>query len=193
VWVSPDGGYTWALCVEDSEWSDRTGLLTMLDERENLVVGCGQGVGGLYNDIWRSSISFSNLATVASACGMKRPPCASSLGLGMACWPGASTYVSTDGRSMTCPAVETCNLPPDEDSSTAEVLQPQTESGSDDRTLVRVLVCALTVVSLLLLATAVYARHVQLARNSSSSSQLSSGLLEEVASDAGESAATAPV
>ena len=188
MWVSPDGGYTWALCVEDAEWSDRTDLLTMLDERENLIVGGGIGFSR-YNDIWRSSISFTSLATVASACGMARPPCASSLGLGMACWPGATTFVSTDGRSVTCPAVQTCNAPPAEDSSTAEVQPATAQSGSDDRDTVRVLAAALAVVSLLLVAAAVYARRLHTA-GSGRSSQLGSGLLESTSSEGAQSEAS---
>ena len=190
VWVSADGGYTWSRCVEDAEWSDRTDLLTMLDERETLIVGGGVGPS-VHNDVWRSSISFGSLASVVSACAMNRPTCTSALGLGMACWPGGSTFVSTDGRSVTCPAVQTCNLPPADDSSTADGSPPQVQSGAD-RTTVQALVAALVAVSVLLLITAAYAWRAHSARSSLSSSTLTSGLLSTAGSekDSGMTATT---
>jgi len=131
VWVSPDGGYTWSRCVEDASFEDRYQQFTMLDEKENLVVGGGRFTNGAqnFNDVWRSSISFGSLDQVVRYCKMPKPTCSTSLGLGMACWPGSTTYVSTDGKSVTCPAVAACNnnVDPYEESSSTGVA---TETGA---------------------------------------------------------------
>jgi len=96
VWVSPDGGWSWGRCVQDAEFSDRYGQFTALDENGYLIVAAGAYYNyenrgfQFFNDVWRSTISFNDLAAVYSSCGITAPSC----GLGLRCWPGAGTFKS---------------------------------------------------------------------------------------------------
>jgi hypothetical protein len=52
------------------------------------------------NDVWKSSVSFHDLQAVSSACKVEIPAC----GVGLKCWPGASTVRATDGSFVSCAA-----------------------------------------------------------------------------------------
>ena len=106
VWVSADGGYTWGLCENDAVWADRREVTTVFDATETLYVMGGRSAtqGRLFNDVFRSNISFSNLRQVQSACNIAIPAC----GPGLTCWPGAGDTRFTPSGGVTCPALEQC-------------------------------------------------------------------------------------
>ena len=107
VWVSADGGYTWGLCVNDSSWSDRREVSTVFDADEALYVLGGRSATSNYrvfNDVYRSTIQFSNLRLVQSACSISIPAC----GPGLTCWPGAPGTSYSHAGGVTCPALEQC-------------------------------------------------------------------------------------
>ena len=104
VWVSPDGGYTWSMCVLDALWDDRRYQTTALDQAGYLFVMAGLASdGSRLNDVWRSEISFNNLAAVESACGITPPPC----GYGLTCLPNDPTTRRLS-RGVTCAAAVAC-------------------------------------------------------------------------------------
>ena len=104
VWVSANGGYSWGRCVQDAEWDDRYLPMVAIDSQGYLIVGSGvqfnAGQFKVFNDVWRSTMSFDDVATVAEACGVEIPAC----GVGLRCWPGAETVVATDGSFVSCAA-----------------------------------------------------------------------------------------
>ena len=51
-------------------------------------------------DVWRSTISFHDLAAVSKACNVVLPTC----GTGLRCWPDGSTVVAADGSFVSCSA-----------------------------------------------------------------------------------------
>ena len=102
VWVSPDGGYTWGSCLQDASYSDRRYQMTMMDELDFLyVMGGEEGNGRSLNDVWRSSISFSDLSAVQATCKVTIPPC----GAGLNCWPNSPGFRASK-RYVTCDACE---------------------------------------------------------------------------------------
>ena len=104
VWVSPDGGWTWGLCVEDAGFTDRRYFMTVLDQAGYLYVIGGANINQTrLNDVWRSAISFNELADVERACGITRPPC----GYGIVCLPDDPTLVTLP-RGVTCAASQQC-------------------------------------------------------------------------------------
>ena len=107
VWVSADGGYTWGECARDAVFSDRREASTVFDATETLYVLAGRQATSssrLYNDVFRSNISFSNLRQVQAACSVEIPAC----GAGLTCWPGLSDTKFTTQGGVTCPALERC-------------------------------------------------------------------------------------
>jgi len=68
---------------------DREGFLIILGGT-NETGGAGDQIG--LNDVYRSSISFSDANAVARECGLKIPIC----GTGLKCWPGPGTYIGDD-------------------------------------------------------------------------------------------------
>ena len=103
VWVSADGGYTWGSCLQDASYSDRRYQMTMMDELDYLyVMGGEQNNGRELNDVWRSSIAFSDLISVQNACKIKIPAC----GAGLNCWPGSPGFKIYPQRGATCDACE---------------------------------------------------------------------------------------
>ena len=104
VWVSPDGGWTWGLCVEDAGFTDRRYFMTVLDQEGYLyIVGGADANQTRLNDVWRSGISFHNLTDVERTCGVTRPPC----GYGIVCLPDDPTTVKLP-RGVTCAAAQAC-------------------------------------------------------------------------------------
>jgi len=115
VWASADGGVTWGQCLNNATAPygarrnhamafDQQGYLWLMGG-ECYGVACPDG-GVKYNDVWKSGISFDDLAAVSSACGVTVSPC----GAGARCWP-------IDGP---CP----CTVP----SSTAPASVPSSSS-----------------------------------------------------------------
>ena len=107
VWVSADGGYTWGQCIKDAAWADRREVTTVYDATENLLILAGRsGTGNtqLFNDVFRSSLSFNDLRSVQSACSISIPAC----GPGLTCWPGAPGTTFNKSHGVTCPVLEAC-------------------------------------------------------------------------------------
>ena len=108
VWVSLDGGWTWGQCVEDSPWTDRRWVSTVLDNDGYLLLiggderNANNGPRIPRNDVWRSSFSLNDNTALSRACGVPVPSC----GVGLTCTPSDTTKVE-DGR-VTCPAARAC-------------------------------------------------------------------------------------
>ena len=104
VWVTADGGYSWGRCIQDAEWDDRYLQMMAVGSDGALYVGGGVqfdvGRFAVFQDMWRSTISFHDLPAVAKACGITIPDC----GTGLRCWPGADTVKATDGSYVSCTA-----------------------------------------------------------------------------------------
>ena len=102
VWVSADGGYSWGQCIKDASFTDRRYQMTVLDEQGHLIVAAGANANDTQqNDVWRSNISFDNLADVQRACGISVPSC----GVGLACLPNSPGFKRLPGnRGVSCNA-----------------------------------------------------------------------------------------
>jgi hypothetical protein len=91
VWASLDGGYSWGLCSENAEFSDRRYPYTVLDDDGTLFVMGGRervgGVDALTNDVWRSNFKFSDPAAVAAYCHLRMPTCGK---VGLQCLPSTA-------------------------------------------------------------------------------------------------------
>ena len=134
VWVSPDGGFTWSVCSSEAYWPDRREMSTAMDKDDNFYVLNGRATAVtnpvLYNDVYRSSISFRDTARVRAACNINIPAC----GVGMTCWPGFDTVVSATG--VTCPALRACqaaNFRPSSSSSTGAMRRSSSSSSPRPR------------------------------------------------------------
>ena len=107
VWVSPDGGFTWSACSSEAYWPDRREMSTAMDADDYFYILNGRATANsdtrVFNDVYRSSISFKNPQTVRAACNINVPAC----GVGMTCWPGAAGTVVTP-TGVTCPALQVC-------------------------------------------------------------------------------------
>ena len=94
--------------MQDAEWDDRYLQMTYLDNSGQLYIAGGAlydvGRFTMYQDVWRSTISFHDLPAVERACGITIPAC----GTGLRCWPGPGTMKSTDGTYVSC---EACPAP----------------------------------------------------------------------------------
>lgn len=87
MWASLDGGLSWGNCAGatgSTGIGGREDHSAEFDVAGYFVVMAG---GGNDRDIWRSSFSFDDVNSVASACGLRVPTC----GTGLHCWPGSST------------------------------------------------------------------------------------------------------
>ena len=104
IWASLDGGVTWGSCTgstaanSSEAWAARKVAGAVLDSGDNMWVSAGldQFYSSLYatgveyqafNDVWKSSISFTAAATVAANCNLNVPAC----GVGVQCWPPSSS------------------------------------------------------------------------------------------------------
>ena len=109
VWVSLDGGWTWGQCVEDSPWTDRRWVSTVLDSEGYLLLIGGDernnntGPRVPRNDVWRSTFSLNDNTALSRACGVDIPAC----GVGLTCTPGANTRI--ENGKVTCPAIQACS------------------------------------------------------------------------------------
>ena len=109
VWVSMDGGWTWGLCIEDSPWSDRRWVSTVLDRDGYLFMIGGDernnatGERIPHNDVWRSNFTLFDNIALSKACGVDIPSC----GVGLTCTPGNNTRI-VNGK-VTCPAIVACS------------------------------------------------------------------------------------
>jgi len=117
VWVSADGGYTWGACSTEAYRPDRREMSTVLDRSGYLYIIGGRantaGNAQQFNDVYRSSFSFNDLARVSAACQVNIPAC----GPGLSCWPGtAGTNITQEG--VTCPAIARCQAARPPSSST---------------------------------------------------------------------------
>ena len=95
VWVSVTGGTAWSLCTNMASFPPRQDLAATFDSAGYLYVANGiNGVNATLDlaDVWKSSISFTNIQQLQSACGVQVPAC----GIGLRCWPQA-------GRPYSCP------------------------------------------------------------------------------------------
>jgi len=109
VWVSMNGGYSWGRCVLDAEWDDRFQQAVVLDDAGYLYIvsgGVGVDVQSVLQDVWRSTTTFSDLASVARLCGTTVPEC----GVGLKCWPGPGTVLASDGSFVSCDACPVSGL-----------------------------------------------------------------------------------
>ena len=88
LWVSADGGYSWGQCIQDAAFTDRRYQMTVMDEGDYLYVIGGDQSDRDVNDVWRSSLSFSDLNAVAAACKVRMPVC----GPGLNCWPNSAGF-----------------------------------------------------------------------------------------------------
>ena len=112
---SLDGGVTWGNCngpaVDPNAaqaFPGRKDTTTFFDAAGYMYVSAGlnqySGAGfstgtvyQAYNDWWKSTISFNNIAQVASACGLKQPTC----GIGLGCFPPSANCTCGAGRTTT--------------------------------------------------------------------------------------------
>ena len=102
VWMSANGGYTWGLCVKDAVWDDRRYQMTLLDDAGYLwVMGGIDANNQRLGDMWRSTVSFNNVADITARCKVTIPPC----GAGLLCNPGVGTLIASDGSGAYC---DTC-------------------------------------------------------------------------------------
>ena len=94
IWVSVTGGTSWSLCTNMATFPPRQDLAATFDSAGYLYIANGiNGVNATdLADLWKSSISFLNLAQLQSACGVQVPAC----GIGLRCWP-------QPGRQLSCP------------------------------------------------------------------------------------------
>ena len=97
-----------AICTFDAEWDDRRYEASALDADGFLYVVGGLGPGenlpaNRRNDVWRSTISFHDLAAVEAACTLTRPAC----GYGITCLPTDPTLERLS-RGVTCAALRAC-------------------------------------------------------------------------------------
>ena len=90
----------WGVCVADASFDDRRYQMTVLDEQGHLIVVGGETTAGVpLNDVWRSSISFTNTADVVRACGVRVPSC----GIGLSCLPSSEGFRRLPGNlGVTC-------------------------------------------------------------------------------------------
>jgi len=103
VWASANGGYSWGICVQESEWDDRRYQMTLLDGDGYLWVMGGEAPGGSYRyqDLWKSTWSFADHATTSQRCKISIPSC----GTGLRCLPNqGNTLVASDGSGVYCDA-----------------------------------------------------------------------------------------
>ena len=87
----------------DADWEDRFQQAVVLDNDGFLYVmsgGVGVDVMSVMQDVWRSTVSFHDLPTIARLCGVTIPTC----GTGIKCWPGPGTVIATDGSFVSCKA-----------------------------------------------------------------------------------------
>ena len=104
--VSADGGYSWGRCIEDAQWDDRYLPAVAVGPDGVLYVGSGvqfdggRGFVNIFQDMWKSTISFHDLPAISKACGITIPSC----GTGLRCWPGKDTVKATDGSYVSCAA-----------------------------------------------------------------------------------------
>jgi hypothetical protein len=101
VWASLNGGYKWGLCSPAGGWNYRWNGAATIDPNDFIVVAggasqTGNGAGGYANDVFVSQFSFS-VANIQTYCGIAAPYC----GVGLRCWPGATTTVYANG-SVSC-------------------------------------------------------------------------------------------
>ena len=109
VWVSADGGYTWAQCNENAPYEDRRVPATVLDETGRLLVlGGYDDQGTYYNDVYRSQVSFDDYTSLARICGVTIPAC----GPGLTCLPTDSSFQQQSDGSVTCAALRACAANP---------------------------------------------------------------------------------
>jgi hypothetical protein len=94
LYMSFDGGLSWAVCQSGAEYGTRLNPGLALDAQGWLYVLGGQTGNKMLNDIWRSDISVYNLDQLASACGTVVP----TGGVGLQKWPQVSS--STGGWSF---------------------------------------------------------------------------------------------
>jgi hypothetical protein len=95
VWASIDGGYSWGLCSENAEFSDRRYPYTALEEDGTLFVMGGRerdpisGQSRLTNDVWKSNFKFDDPESVASFCHLLVPQCKK---IGLQCLPSDDNF-----------------------------------------------------------------------------------------------------
>jgi len=111
VWASLDGGYSWGLCSEDAEFEDRRFQYSALDDKGHLFVMGGriEEGGARMQDVWRSEMTFSDVATVARECNLLIPSC----GAGLKCLPDMKGF-QAGGWGVRCDA---CPYGPSADGS----------------------------------------------------------------------------
>jgi len=86
VWASLDGGYSWGICTDNAEFTDRQFQYTVLDDEGYLYTMGGRennNGGRLVNDVWKSAYSYNDVQEVATRCGLFVPKC----GVGLKCLP----------------------------------------------------------------------------------------------------------
>jgi len=75
--------------------------MTLLDGEGYLWVMGGEKDGYRYEDIWKSTWSFNNVAETAARCKLTIPDC----GVGLKCWPSdKGTMMATDRSGVYCNA-----------------------------------------------------------------------------------------
>ena len=107
VWASADGGYTWGQCSSAAEFPLRQDATLAIDGSGYLYIAGGTSntltgaTSILLNDMWKSTISFTNVNSVMSTCfgGAAVPGCS----LGLRCWPNATTIVMNTSASTPYP------------------------------------------------------------------------------------------
>jgi hypothetical protein len=104
VWASLDGGYSWGLCVENAEFSDRQFQYTVFDDEGFLyVMGGREDDAGSrqVNDVWKSVFSYNDVNEVAARCNLFVPTC----GVGLKCLPNEGDDTFTQGNwGVSCKA-----------------------------------------------------------------------------------------
>ena len=109
VWASLDGGATWGACSLAAGFPVRQDATLSIDPLGYLYISGGTNIQNTstatsitLGDVWKSTISFSNPATVASTCGLSMPP--NGL-IGLQCWPNATTSlgIQTTSAGLTYP------------------------------------------------------------------------------------------
>ena len=115
VWASLDGGVNYGFCG-NAEWPVRQDHRVAIDANDFLYVTGGTSnnatASGLtLNDVWKSTMSYKDAATVATACGLTS---VSACGVGLRCFPNATTVTTgttSAGATYPVPTVAPYSCP----------------------------------------------------------------------------------
>lgn len=97
----------WSVCGTEHYWPDRRDVAAVFDSDEYFYIMGGRETNNanspMFNDVYRSTFSMSELAKVAEACSINIPWC----GPGLSCWPGDAGTTTFNG-GVSCQQTRYC-------------------------------------------------------------------------------------